>query len=32
MKKNVFVFSYNGVAWDEYNENIAEGMVFIKEV
>ena len=30
--KGVFVFSYNGVTWDEYNENIAEGMVFIKEV
>ena len=30
--KGVFVFSYNGVTWDEYNENIAEGMVFVKEV
>lgn len=26
--KGVFVFSYDGVTWDEYNENIAENMVF----
>ena len=30
--KGVFVFSYNGVTWEEYNENIAEGMVFTKEI
>lgn len=27
----VILFSYNGFTWDDYNENIAENMVFIKQ-
>ena len=26
--KGVFVFSYDGITWDDFNEHIADGMVF----